>query len=141
MDWEDLGGWEEMIADGFVRFIKDVNVNISDPSDVQVANPIACGPDNIKIKANYEVTINDANVSTENDAFYAALDGRTTNLAVFYCNEGNFRLISVPVTWSSPMPNGADQNSLQTYKVKGMFTLPKGVIPTLYTTPAGLLDL
>jgi hypothetical protein len=22
-----------------------------------------------------------------------------------------------------------------------MFTLPKGVIPTLYTTPAGLLDL
>lgn len=139
VDWELDATWDALIAAGAVQFIDNVNAILGDPSSVTVPMPKACGPETIKIKANWELTIPDANISEANDAFYEAIDGRSVWIALFYCNEGNFRLVDSPVTFDANMPNAPDQNSLQTYKVKGMFTLPKGTIPNLYNTPSSLL--
>lgn len=139
IDWEDLTDWNTLIAAGLVRLVKGINANVGDPSDVTTANPVGCGVDNIKIKSTTEITYTDANVSAENTNFYSALDGRATWLAIFWCQEGTFRLINTYVTWSVGMPNAADQNSFQTYKVKGTYTLKVGDIPVSYDTPVGLL--
>ena len=137
-DLEDITVWNNMIANGYARIISGINAQTPDPSPVETANPKACGPDNIKIKMNNTITINDANVSSENDAFYAALDGRETYAVVYYCQENNMRYIARPITWSTSMPTAPDQNSFQSYKVTGTFVTPKNYIPELLTAPAGL---
>jgi hypothetical protein len=114
--------WTDEITAGKVKLIQNVKFEVSDPSAVEVENPIVCGPVNIVIGYDRTIEGMDYNVSEANVDFYNALNGQKTKAALHICEEGKLKWINATIQWNARhiIPNG--NRELQHFLVTGSWS-------------------
>lgn len=146
-DWSNATQVQAAIAAGkfyvFGGCNKNITIEFPDGSPVEVPNLSACGPENRTIGHNYQVNVQDGNVSANNDDFYGGLplvQGAT--LVLHYCDDDTIRVIDYTVTFDAMHAKSDFGNrSLQQYNWNAKFYVPvkEGNIgSTIYAAPEGI---
>ena len=139
-DFTDAAQWNAQIAAGNVTIIKEIKGFYSQANPVTAANPRARGASNVLMKLEHTLNIEDPNVGDVNDTFYETINGRETYVAWYNFEEGEIRVVLVPVTWTA-LPATDDINAdFQKYIVNAQWRSAPNVFPELYTAPAGIFE-
>ncbi len=139
-DYTDTAQWEAAIANGDARIVNGIKVDIPDGSPRPVDNPRTCGSPTIQVGVDYTATITDANVNAENDEFWKGVNGKTFDVAFFYCDEDEIRLITKG-NISARLPQSVgNADELQYYNVTISFRKSNSDFGELLDAPAGIFE-
>lgn len=138
-DYTVAAQWTAAIAADDVRIIKNIRAWIPEPAERTQGNPRTQGPENILNGFNLTIQFEDANVSTTNDAFYAALNGRTSYAAARFYYEGKIRVGLFPFYWIVKPVYGESNNVLK-YSGTAVAKIGPDDYMQEYTEPLGIFD-
>lgn len=138
-DFTSASEWNTNITSGKANIARQIRGEKPEPSPVEVENPNACGFDTVldTFDRTYEFT--DDNVSAANQAYYDALNGRTTNLAVYYCQDNDIEVISHPVTWVVRDVSPRSKKERRTYMLTAKWTAKP--MPEIFAAPSGIFTV
>ena len=138
-DYSVAAQWLAALAANEVEIMKNIKVSMPEPSARTQANPRVQGPENILNGFNYVFNVEDANVSAANTAFYAALNGKTRNVAARLWYESQSIVALYPFYFIITPMYGETGNVLM---YKGTVSAKLGPNETidLVNTPAGIFD-
>ena len=138
-DFTSASEWNTAIAADEATVIKGVKIDFPAASPATQESPVGCGPENVLTGFDFTLTYIDANVSADNDAAYASLNGRSLNVVWYECEEGEIRVVerecrvtAVPATLPS------SNKAFQVYNVTVEWSAPYDSYPVRYTAPTGI---
>ena len=138
-DFADDTQWLAAIAAGKARIIKGVKANFPNPSPVTQPNPEGCGPATITTGFDFTLPWLDANVSVNNDEFYAALNKKGSELVFFECSTGDIRVVDQSVRYQAfPATLPEANTEYQVYNVTANWSTRDDWYPVRYTAPTGI---
>lgn len=137
-DFSSASEWQTAINAGNARIINKIKLNMPEPSEVLVDNPVACGADQKLDGFDYEVQWIDANVNVYNDDFYKKLNVNTMGLAFYNCDTNTLRVFDKNLTFSARPMFPASHKEHQSYNVTARVSTSADYFPTLVNAPTGI---
>lgn len=137
-DWSNPAEWETAIANGDAVIAKGVGIDLADGAPINVDNRAHCGPAQLQVKVDYTATVQDQNVSEENDTFYSTINGKIYDIVLYYCDQEEIRVMpnaSVSARIPTSTGNGGD---LQFYNATFAWRYANDNFGTYATAPAGI---
>ncbi len=135
-NWASETEWQAAIANGEVRFVKQIKVNIPEASIVTGEGPIGCGPTDVLDGYDNTVEFKDFNVTPENMLFYNALSDRQFYVAVYHCEDDEITV------YEDAMTGAANYNVPESNKEKRFFQVTLSGsstdLPLLSIAPPGI---
>lgn len=129
------------IAEGWVKVLKNISMEIPRGSDITVDNPVPCG-EPIAVNRTTTVNIIDSNVTVTNDDFWNSLDGKNVAQIIgFDCDTGYVTNInpSGQISISAGFVLPVNNTEFQRYEVTATFR-GKGAI-TKALKPVGVIGI
>jgi hypothetical protein len=138
-DYTSASEWNTAIAAGDATVIKDVKVDFPAGTAATQENPVGCGPENIITGFDFTMTFTDPNVSADNDASYAALNGRTLHMVWYECEGEEIRVVERDcIVTAIPATLPASNKAFQVYTITVEWSSPNDWYPVRYTAPTGI---
>ena len=138
-DFTSASEWNAAIAAGEATVVKDIKIDFPAGSPATQENPVGCGPENIIVGFDFTLTYTDANVSADNDAAYAAINGRTLHVVFYECETEEIRVIERDcIITALPATLPASNKQFQQYTVSIEWSSPADWYPVRYTAPTGI---
>jgi hypothetical protein len=140
-DFTSASDWNTAIAASEATVVKGVKGDFPTGSPATQESPTGCGPENITVGADYTFTYIDANVSADNDASYATLNGRDVYFVWFECEQDEIRVVlrTAKVT-ALPASSPSSNKEFQVYNVTVEWSAPVDWYPVRYTAPANIFE-
>lgn len=142
-DRSDTTQWESAIAAGDAMIMKEIRATYPAASPIEGKNRVFCGPDTVVKGWNHTVSVEDFNVSGNNDTSWGTLNGRKFELVLFYCNDQTIRYTDsddVRIAGTNPI-SGESTNDSQFYQGTASWTARASSIgTTLANAPVGIFE-
>lgn len=139
--YSNAAQWNLAIANETAKIVKGIKAEWPVGSPVEEENETACGNDTILVGIDHTITVRDANVNEENDAFWASLNPQRYYIALWLCKSDEIVVIELPVNFFAPaanIPMGNKEN--QRYNIELKFSAPSDWYPIRTTAPAGIFE-
>jgi len=133
--------WNAAIVANNAKLVKQLTAELPEASPVEGTNPIGGGSENVTDALDWTLTVEDYNVSAQNDDFYSALNSRQVNLAWYNSKEGNIQVVlqNVDVQAFPIVPKSAGEK--QRYSVTFKWRSNVDEFPTRVAAPAGIFTV
>jgi hypothetical protein len=140
-DYSDASEWLAAIAAGEVKVIKQVKGELTDPSAIDIANPVGGGRENITDSIAYVYEYMDANATADNDVFYETLNDRTFAFAYYLPKSNEIKVILQQCTCFARPVDPMAAGEIQRYQVSIQWEAPVNEFPLRFVAPAGIFTV
>jgi hypothetical protein len=140
-DYSDATEWLAAIAANEVKVIKQIKGELTEPTAIDIANPVGGGRENITDSMAYTYEYMDANATRDNDTFYETLNDRTVAFAYYLVKSNEIKVVLQQVTVFARPVDEMAAGAIQRYQVSLQWEAPVNEFPLRFTAPAGIFTV